>query len=75
MAEETKLSFEEALAKLEEAAETLKRSDISLEESVKVYENSIMYYNRCSEILKSAKQKIELYRPETGQTEEFDGDK
>ncbi len=66
------MSFEEALAKLEEAAEILKNGDASLDKSVEVYDKSIMYYNRCREILEQAKQKIEIYRPESGETEAFD---
>ncbi len=72
MENEKVLTFEESLAKLEEAAAVLKRGDANLEESVEVYEKSILYYKRCEEILKNAKQKIELYRPETGETEAFD---
>ena len=73
MENEKELSFEEALAELEKAADFLKDGEAGLEESVKVYEKSILYYNRCVEILKNAKQKIELYNPERGETEAFDG--
>ncbi len=73
MDNEKELSFEEALAALEKAAAVLKSGEVSLEESVEVYEKSILYYNRCSEILENARQKIEIYRPDTGETEAFDG--
>jgi exodeoxyribonuclease VII small subunit len=66
------LSFEEAIAKLEEAAELLRSQELSLEESVELYNQSIVYYNRCREILNKAKQKIEMYKPETGEVIEID---
>ena len=65
------LSFEQALKALEESAESLRSGRLSLEESVKVYDNSILLYNRCKSILDNAKQKIEIYRPQDGTTEDF----
>lgn len=58
---ENKSTFEETLLKLEKASENLKRDNISLEEALKNYEEGIAYYKKCSEILDSAKQKIETY--------------
>ncbi len=72
METDKELGFEEALDKLEEAAELLKSGNADLETSVKVYEKSILYYNRCMEILQEARQKIALYKPQTGETEAFD---
>ena len=66
------MNFEEALAKLEEAAEILRSGDASLDKCVEVYDKSIMYYNRCREILDQARQKIEIYRPASGETEAYD---
>ena len=56
-----KSNFEEILQKLEQASENLKKDNISLEEALKNYEDGIAYYKECSEILNSAKQKIEKY--------------
>ena len=67
-----KLSFEEALAKLEATVSKLRSGDCTLEESVKLYEKSVECYKLCDDILKEAKQKIEIYRPSTGETEDFD---
>ena len=64
--------FEENLRKLEEAAEKLRSGELSLDESLEVYSKSIMYYKFCSEYLNNAIQKIEMYRPETGETEEME---
>jgi len=66
------MGFEELLGKLEEAAEKLKGGGLSLDESILVYDNSVMYYKLCREKLDAAKQKIEIYRPDSGETEAFD---
>lgn len=61
MEENKKVTFEEALEKLETRSENLKKENITLEEALKNFEEGIAYYNQCSEILNSAKQKIETY--------------
>ncbi len=58
---EEKLTFEQALEKLEKSSENLKKENITLEDALKNFEEGIAYYNQCSEILNSAKQKIETY--------------
>ncbi len=63
--------FESSLEKLEEFTQKLKSDDISLEESILVYEKCIMYHKRCTEILENAKQRVEIYQPKTGKTEDF----
>ncbi|MBR5982046.1 MAG: exodeoxyribonuclease VII small subunit, partial [Firmicutes bacterium] len=60
------------LAALEETAESLRSGRLGLEESVEVYDKSILLYNRCKGILYKAKQKIEIYRPQDGTTEAFE---
>ena len=65
------MSFEQALKALEEAAESLRSGRLSLEDSMKVYDNSILLYNRCKSILDEARQKIEIYRPQEDITEDF----
>ena len=65
------ISFEEAMGKLEENAQALKSGILSIEDSVRIYEESIEYYNFCSDFLKNARQKIEVYRPETGEVEKL----
>lgn len=61
---EKKPSFEETLAKLEQSSENLKKENITLEDALKNFEEGIAYYKVCSEILNSAKQKIETYSKE-----------
>ena len=61
MAQKKKPTFEEALEKLEQSSENLKKENITLEEALKSFVDGITYYDQCSEILNSAKQKIETY--------------
>lgn len=61
MTVENKSSFEESLQKLEQASENLKKDSISLEDALANFQEGIKYYKECSEILNSAKQKIETY--------------
>lgn len=71
MAKVKNLSFEQALEKLEETADILRSGNASLEESVDAYNKSIEYYKQCMSILKDAKQKIEVFNPETGEVTLF----
>ena len=72
MPKKKELSFEEALEKLEESAQILRNGDASLEKSVEIYNQSVEYYKQCLKILNNAKQKIEMFKPETGEVVEFD---
>lgn len=54
-----KLSFEEAYAALEQIAEKLSDNSITLDESVKLYEEGVKLSKYCAEALEAAKQKIE----------------
>ena len=62
MAEKKQLTFEQALAKLEDASNSLNSDETTLEDAMKNYEKGIKYYNECSKILKEAKQKIEVFQ-------------
>lgn len=61
MTAQKKPTFEEALKKLEQSSEKLKQENITLEEALKAFEEGIAYYDQCSELLNTAKQKIETY--------------
>lgn len=54
------ISFEAALKELEEITNQLKDGQVSLEESLMLYEKGIQYHNICSKILIDADQKIQL---------------
>lgn len=53
------LSFEEALKELETIVAKLEENEITLEESVALYERGVMLSGFCSEILNKAELRIE----------------
>ena len=61
---EKKLSFEEAYAALEQIAEKLNDNTVTLDESVKLYEEGVKLSKYCAETLETAKQKIEKLQNE-----------
>lgn len=65
---EEKISFEEALEKLEKISELLNNPDTSLEDSIKLFEEGMQYSKKCSEILNNAKQKITELSYAAGET-------
>ena len=52
------ITFEQAITRLEEIAELLESEDITLDDSVKLYEEGMKMAKLCSDKLKSARQKI-----------------
>lgn len=59
MSEKERPGFEEALKKLESIVEKLNDQEISLEESVQLYEEGLKLSKICSETLEQAALKIE----------------
>jgi exodeoxyribonuclease VII small subunit len=49
----------------------MNREDTPLDEAIEQYEEGIRYYQRCSEILQNAKQKIQQFDKETGDISDF----
>ena len=66
MAKKERLGFEEALKRLETVVEKLNNEDISLEESVDLYEEGIKLSKICTETLESAALKIEQIDQDNG---------
>lgn len=58
--EERQLSFEEAMAKLDEIVSQISSGKVGLEESLTMYEKGIELVNRCREILEGAEKRIEM---------------
>ena len=54
-----KLTFEKALAELEQIVQRLERGDVALEESVTIYERGETLKRRCEELLKQAEARVE----------------
>ncbi len=54
-----KLTFEKALAELEQIVQRLERGDVPLEESVAIYERGEALKRRCEELLRQAEARVE----------------
>ena len=54
-----KLTFEKALAELEQIVQKLERGDVPLEESVTIYERGEALKRRCEELLRQAEARVE----------------
>lgn len=68
------LNLESALEKLELLVESLEKGDLSLEESLKVFEDGIKLTRHCQETLSAAEQKVQLLIEQNGslKSEPFD---
>ena len=76
MAKDTEITFEKALGQLEKIVEDLEGGDLSLEVSLKKYEEGVKLARTCQQKLDKAKEKVELLRKkETGlfDREPFEG--
>ncbi len=65
MSKKERLSFEEALERLETIVEKLSDEDITLEKSVELYEEGLKLSKICSETLEQATLKIEQIEKST----------
>jgi exodeoxyribonuclease VII small subunit len=62
------LTFEEALAQLEKTVEQLEHEDLTLDDSLKLFERGIVLIRTCDEHLKKAKGKVtELLKNDNGE--------
>jgi exodeoxyribonuclease VII small subunit len=59
MTKKERLSFEEALSRLEEIVDELEDESISLEDTIKLYEEGIKLSKICTETLEQAELRIE----------------
>lgn len=62
-----KIGFEENLRKLEACAEKMKAPDMTLEASIKAFEEGMKYYDACKKTLEAAEEKIAVIRAESGE--------
>jgi exodeoxyribonuclease VII small subunit len=75
----TKFNFEEALETLEALVEAMEEGELSLEESLKAFEQGIKLTRECQSALEKAEQKVQLLvksddLPEAEAFETDDGD-
>jgi exodeoxyribonuclease VII small subunit len=56
------MSFEQALAALEEIVDKLERGDVPLEQSISIYERGEALKKHCDTLLKAAEDRVEKIR-------------
>ena len=66
--------FETALSELEGLVENLEQGDISLEESLKLFERGVTLTRHCQTSLREAEQKVQILLEKSGEPEVFEGD-
>lgn len=65
------LTFEQAFAQLEEIVERLESSELTLDESVALFERGQVLAAQCAKLLDAAELKVKQLMP-SGELEEFD---
>lgn len=63
----TKFNFEESLANLENLVEAMEAGELSLEESLKAFEQGIKLTRECQLALEQAEQKVQLLLSSSGE--------
>jgi len=63
-----KLDYEAAVTELESLVTRLEQGDISLEESLKLYESGVLLTRECQDALTAAEQKVQVLLQQSGQT-------
>jgi len=58
--------FEEAMERLEKIVESLDKGELSLDESLKIFEEGMTLVNFCSKKLEEAEQKVTILIKEAG---------
>ncbi len=69
VAKRKKLDYEAAVSELESLVERLEQGDISLEDSLKLYERGVLLARDCQEALQAAEQKVQMLIQQSGQSE------
>jgi len=67
MAAKKSYPFEASLEKLEKLVEQMEEGDLTLEESLKTFEEGIRLTRECQQALAAAEQKVKLLIEENGQ--------
>ncbi len=68
------VDFEEALDQLEELVEDMENGDLTLEESLKAFEQGIRLTRECQTALSQAEQKVQMLVEENGKLKAVDLD-
>ena len=59
------IDFEKSLAELENIVQQLEKGELSLDDSLKQFENGILLARNCQEVLRNAEQKIKTLTQDT----------
>ena len=70
----TDKKFEEMMQELEQISQDLEKVDLSLDESMKKFEEGIALSKKCSEILETAEKKIKILIQDEDKLKEEDFD-
>ena len=68
----SEMTIDQALEKLEKNAEALRSGELSIDDSIALYEESRKLYDKAYALLNDIRQKIEIYDPEKDETRVFD---
>ncbi|WP_042355097.1 exodeoxyribonuclease VII small subunit [Bacillus rubiinfantis] len=71
MTNDNKLTFEEAMMKLEKIVEKLEEGDVPLEEAITFYKDGMELSKLCHDKLKSVEEQLTQIITEDGRTESF----
>ncbi|WP_079509688.1 exodeoxyribonuclease VII small subunit [Mesobacillus jeotgali] len=71
MAEEKKMSFEQAMDQLENIVEKLEEGDVPLEEAISFYKEGMELSKLCHDKLKNVEEQLAQIITEDGRTESF----
>ena len=74
MAKRKKLDYEASVLELESLVNRLEKGDISLEESLKLYESGVLLTRDCQDALQAAEQKVQVLLKQSGQSTLVDFD-
>ena len=66
-----KVEFEKSLADLEALVNAMEKGNLSLEDSLKAFEEGVKLSRDCQQALKDAEQKVEILLGKDGQTQPF----
>ena len=68
-AKKKKENFEDMLSKLEVTVENLEQDNVSLEDSLKYFEEGVHLVKECTKVLRDAERKVEILLSEDGKDE------
>ena len=68
---QTDFNFEKALENLEEIVSSMENGELTLEDSLKAFENGIKLTRECQGALRDAEQKVRVLLNESGDTAEL----